>query len=100
MSKRQLLLLRHAKSSRDDPSIADHERPLSKRGRKAAEAMRRMMRSEGLVPDLVLVSPARRTMETLSALQPWDKPPVIDEKQELTLPCYCARHVATNSQCQ
>jgi phosphohistidine phosphatase len=85
MSKRQLLLLRHAKSSRDDPSIANHERPLSKRGRKAAEAMRRMMRSEGLVPDLVLVSPARRTMETLSALQPWDKPPVIDEKRELYL---------------
>jgi len=47
--------------------------------------MRRIMRSEGLVPDLVLVSPARRTMETLSALQPWDKPPVIDEKQELYL---------------
>ena len=85
MSKRQLLLLRHGKSSRDDPSIADHERRLSKRGRKAAEAMRHMMRSEGLVPDLVLVSPARRTMETLAALQPWDKPPLIDSQEELYL---------------
>jgi phosphohistidine phosphatase len=85
MSKRQLLLLRHAKSSRDDPSIADHERPLSKRGRKAEETMRRMMRSDGLVPDLVLVSPGRRTMETLAALHSWDKPPLIDGKEELYL---------------
>ncbi len=47
--------------------------------------MRHMMRSAGLVPDLVLVSPARRTMETLAALQPWDKPPLIDAKKELYL---------------
>jgi phosphohistidine phosphatase len=68
-----------------DPSIADHERPLSKRGRKAAEAMRHVMRAEGLVPDLVLVSSAQRTMETLAALQPWDKPLLIDAKKELYL---------------
>jgi phosphohistidine phosphatase len=85
MIKRQLLLLRHAKSSRDDLSIPDHERPLSKRGRKAPEAMRHFMRSEDLIPDLVLVSPARRTMETLAALQPWDKPPPIEAKEELYL---------------
>jgi phosphohistidine phosphatase len=47
--------------------------------------MRHMMRSEGLVPDLVLVSPARRTLETLAALQPWEKPPLIDAKEELYL---------------
>jgi phosphohistidine phosphatase len=47
--------------------------------------MRHMMRAEGLVPDLVLVSPARRTMETLAALQPWDELPLIDEKKELYL---------------
>jgi phosphohistidine phosphatase len=46
---------------------------------------RHMMRSEGLVPDLVLVSPARRTLETLAALQPWEKPPLIEVKEELYL---------------
>ena len=90
MSKKQtmahrLFLLRHAKSYWDDPSIPDHERPLSKRGRKAAFAMRHMMRSKGLVPDLVLVSNARRTLETLKALQPWDDPPVIDATDALYL---------------
>jgi phosphohistidine phosphatase len=79
---RQLLLIRHAKSSRDDPSIPDHERPLSKRGRKAAAAIGKLMRSKGLVPDLVLVSSARRTTETLDALQPWDHHPPIVEVQE------------------
>lgn len=47
--------------------------------------MRHLMRSEALVPDLVLVSPARRTMETLAALQPWDKPPIINAKEALYL---------------
>lgn len=70
---RQLLLLRHAKSSRDDPSLADHERPLSKRGRKAAAAMRAAILSRGLSPDLALVSTARRTRETFEALEPWPR---------------------------
>lgn len=43
------------------------------------------MRSKGLVPDLVLVSSARRTLETLKALQPWDKPPIIDATEALYL---------------
>ena len=68
---RQLLLLRHAKSSWDDPSLADHDRPLSKRGRKAAASMRAAIVSRALVPDLALVSTARRTRETFAALEPW-----------------------------
>ena len=71
---RQLLLLRHAKSSWDDPSLADHERPLSKRGLKTAAAMRAAILSRGLVPDLALVSTARRTRETFAALEPWPRP--------------------------
>jgi len=67
---RQLLLLRHAKSSWDDPSLADHERPLSKRGRKAAAAMRAALFSRSLAPDLALVSTARRTRDTFAALEP------------------------------
>jgi phosphohistidine phosphatase len=63
-----LLLLRHAKSSWDDPSLADHERPLAKRGRKAAERMGEHLRAVGPLPDLVVSSSSRRTRETLDRL--------------------------------
>lgn len=72
---RQLLLLRHAKSSWDEPHLSDHARPLNVRGKQAAAMMAREMRRLGLLPDLVLVSSARRTLQTLSALEPWDNPP-------------------------
>ena len=62
---RQLLLLRHAKSSWDDPALSDHARPLNARGRRAATAMAQAMRELGLAPDIVLVSSARRTLQTL-----------------------------------
>jgi phosphohistidine phosphatase len=82
---RQLLLLRHAKSSWDDPKLADHERPLSGRGRRAATAMRTEMARLGLVPDLVLVSSARRTQETLAALLPFEETPLIETLDTLYL---------------
>jgi|SRR5882757_1301804 len=63
-----LLLLRHAKSSWDDPTLADHERPLARRGRRAAEAIGEHLRAEGLRPSLVVCSPAQRTRETLELL--------------------------------
>lgn len=59
-----LLLLRHAKSAWDDPDLADHERPLNARGRRAAPAMGRRLREAGFAPDLVLCSSARRAQET------------------------------------
>ena len=62
---RQLLLLRHAKSSWDDPKLPDFERPLNLRGRAAATAMREAMAGLGLSPDQVLVSTAQRTLQTL-----------------------------------
>ena len=65
---RHLMLLRHAKSSWDDPALSDHARPLNARGRRAAAAMARALREDGLRPDLVLVSSARRTLQTLEAL--------------------------------
>lgn len=82
---RQLLLLRHAKSARDDPTLADRDRPLNPRGHRDAAAMRRAMREYGLVPDLVLVSPARRTMQTLEALEPWDDTPLTEPLEQLYL---------------
>ncbi len=74
---RQLLLLRHAKSSWDDPRLSDHARPLNARGRRAAAAMAAAMRDLGLAPDVVIVSSARRTLQTLEALAPLDGPPVV-----------------------
>ena len=82
---RQLLLLRHAKSSWDDAKLADRDRPLSGRGRRAAASMRQAMLRLGLAPDLVLVSPARRTLETLEALEPWDETPLIEQAEALYL---------------
>ena len=75
---RQLLLLRHAKSSWDDRELPDHERPLNPRGRRAAEAMREAMGSLDLAPDLVLVSTAVRTRQTLEALEPWPETPLVE----------------------
>jgi len=65
-----LYLLRHAKSSWDDPDIDDFDRPLNKRGRKAAKIMAVHFRDAGIKPDTVLCSPSKRTRETLKQLAP------------------------------
>ena len=65
---KRLYLLRHAKSDWADPGLADSDRPLNARGRKAARAMGRYMRREGLQPALVLCSTARRTRQTWEVL--------------------------------
>ena len=69
---KRLLLIRHGKSSWDDPALADHERPLAPRGRKAAERIAEHLGggSDASI-DLVLCSSARRTRETLELLSPW-----------------------------
>lgn len=82
---RQLLLLRHAKSSWDDASLSDHSRPLNARGRMAAAAMAEQMRELGLVPDIVLVSSSRRTLQTLEALQPIEGAPIVEVMDDLYL---------------
>ncbi|MBI0432562.1 histidine phosphatase family protein [Roseomonas sp. KE0001] len=82
---RQLLLLRHAKSSWDDPSLPDHARPLNTRGRRAATIMAGVMRELGLAPDIVLVSSARRTLQTLEALSPLPDSPLVEPMDDLYL---------------
>ncbi len=67
---KQLYLLRHAKSSWDDPTLADHDRPLAPRGRRAAKVMAEHLRREGIAPALVLCSPSRRTRQTLKRIAP------------------------------
>jgi phosphohistidine phosphatase len=59
-----LIILRHAKSSWKDDSLADHERPLNKRGQKDAARMGELLHAEGLQPDLILCSSAVRARET------------------------------------
>jgi len=63
-----LLLMRHAKSSWDDDRLADHNRPLSKRGKNDAPRMGRLLKELQLVPDLVLSSTAVRAQKTAEAV--------------------------------
>jgi phosphohistidine phosphatase len=67
---RHLFLLRHAKSSWDDSSLADHDRPLAPRGRKAAKRIGAYLRREQIRVALVLCSSARRAKETLDLVVP------------------------------
>ncbi|HTG38463.1 histidine phosphatase family protein [Sphingomonas sp.] len=64
-----LTLLRHAKSSWDDPVTRDFDRPLNPRGRRAASVVGSWMRREGLVFDHVAASPAVRVIETLDGVR-------------------------------
>mgnify|MGYP001570717758 CR=1 len=64
-----LMLLRHGKSSWNDPFLDDFDRPLKKRGRKAAARMGIEIRDRGILPDLVLSSAARRAWETWKRFQ-------------------------------
>ena len=65
-----LSLLRHAKSSWNNPSLADRDRPLAIRGVADAPLMGRAMTERGIDPDLVLCSSARRTRDTLALVLP------------------------------
>ena len=59
-----LLILRHAKSSWKKPGLADHDRPLNKRGVRDAPRMGQLVEQEGLVPDLIITSTAQRARVT------------------------------------
>ena len=63
-----LLVLRHAKSSWKHPHLADHDRPLNKRGKRDAPRMGRLILERELVPDLILTSSAARARNTALAV--------------------------------
>jgi phosphohistidine phosphatase len=63
-----LLVLRHAKSSWNNPALDDHERPLNTRGRRDAPRMGLLMRESGLIPDVVISSDAVRARLTAEAV--------------------------------
>jgi len=65
----RLIITRHAKSSWDNPSLSDHERPLSKRGRKSADAIGRWLAQNGHIPKVVLCSTSKRTCETWERME-------------------------------
>jgi len=67
---RVLYLLRHAKSSWDDPALSDSERPLSRRGVRDAKRIAEHLRVLGVRPALVLCSSAARTQATLELIRP------------------------------
>lgn len=60
----RLILVRHAKSSWKEAALADHERPLNRRGRRSATAIGRWLADEGYLPERVLSSDSARTRET------------------------------------
>lgn len=61
---KQILILRHAKSSWDDARLEDHDRPLAARGLRDAPRVGRLIRAHKLVPDLILCSTAERARAT------------------------------------
>jgi phosphohistidine phosphatase len=72
-----LHLLRHAKSSWNDPDLDDHDRPLSKRGRETARAIAAYLRRAKIAPDLVICSTAVRARQTLDPITKAIKPPKV-----------------------
>lgn len=59
-----LLLLRHAKSDWAEPDLSDHDRPLNGRGKRDAPRMGQLLRAEGLTPDWIAASSAKRARKT------------------------------------
>jgi phosphohistidine phosphatase len=90
MAMKTLLLLRHAKSSRDDPSLRDFDRPLNERGKDDAKRMGRFLRGEKLTVDVVISSPAKRARRTtelfLNAAKLSNEPTLDDSIYEAGLP--------------
>jgi phosphohistidine phosphatase len=68
--RKRLYVLRHAKSSWEEPALDDHDRPLAPRGRRAVSALAGYVRANGIRPALVICSSARRTRETLEGVDP------------------------------
>ncbi len=63
-----LLLMRHAKSSWKQPELSDYERPLNKRGQRDAPRMGKLLLEQGLTPELILSSSAKRARDTADSV--------------------------------
>ena len=69
-----LHLLRHAKSSWNNPDLNDHDRPLNKRGRRTAETIAAYFQQAKIAPDVVICSTAVRALQTLDPIAKAKKP--------------------------
>ncbi len=82
-----LLLMRHAKSDWNSPELSDHQRPLNKRGRRAAPVMAKLLSERKLLPDLLISSDALRAQQTSTLVtESWEAP----ERLKLTRRLYLA----------
>ncbi|HEY0271541.1 MAG TPA: histidine phosphatase family protein [Chitinophaga sp.] len=86
-----LLLIRHAKSSWNDPDMDDFDRPLNKRGKANAPEMASRLRQRGVLPELLIASPAKRAKSTAKIMaKAWNYPrQAILFEEELYL-CYAS----------
>lgn len=66
---RRLVLVRHAKSAWDDPTLTDHDRPLAPRGIKALARLSEYVAGSAWRPQIVVCSSARRTRATLDGIR-------------------------------
>lgn len=66
---KKVILLRHAKSSWDDPSLDDHDRPLNGRGKASAPVIGAWLANRKHVPDRVLCSSSERTKQTVRRMR-------------------------------
>jgi phosphohistidine phosphatase len=64
-----LWVIRHAKSSWDQPMLTDHARPLNDRGKRDAIALGKFLSSQDVLPDLWLISDSKRTRKTFERIQ-------------------------------
>ncbi|GIW81776.1 MAG: phosphoglycerate mutase [Gemmatales bacterium] len=81
---KELLIMRHAKSSWKDPDLDDHDRPLNKRGQRDAPRMGKLIRDRNLIPDALISSPARRARTTAEmVVKKFDFDGVIELNKEL-----------------
>jgi phosphohistidine phosphatase len=65
---KKLYLVRHAKSSWDDPSLDDIDRPLNQRGKKDAPEMGERLKKQNILPDLLISSPGKRARSTANKI--------------------------------
>ena len=66
---KELFVVRHAKSSWEDPGLSDHDRPLAPRGQKSVKLLADHLRANEIRPEQVICSSSRRTRETLAGIE-------------------------------
>lgn len=82
----QLILMRHAKSDHDDPSVSDHDRPLASRGIRDTPRIADWIADQDCVPQLILSSSSVRTQQTAELLlDRWDENPAVSYSESLYL---------------